>query len=577
MRFLALLLTIIGSTRAMAMYPCLPAPGSFVRCLPASGFLLTNQQATRYSELAVNGTDYAAIKAPASLAAPYTLTLPPDDGASGEVLRTDGSGVLSWATVGAVSLQSAYDGGSVIAGTADIDITHTGATARVFDITHNGTGGFEAIRLINNDSFDGGSIAITQNNAGNTYDAQLTAAGGVAFSAVAGNAANGDPLAVLQHGGTGVDLRLSGASTGARIEMYGSTSGVLGLKAPAVVTSYTLTLPADDGNSGEVLRTDGAGVTTWVAQTAAATLQSAYNGGSTISGTSNLTYTFGAAGTGDAFAITNDSTSGSQGLVVTNSDAGNLSATLRVRNNGGGPLLTLDGTSVGTRLRMGGSTAGTLGLTVPATVTSHTLTLPSAQGAASTFLQNNGSGALSWTAQTSPSIGGTLTSATAGSVLFAGSGTFAQDNASLFFDDTNNRLGIGTASPATRLEVVGSTDVIQTQIRAHSTQTADIFNVESSAATDLFTVQGDGAVTISETGANGGNVPHAYERAAAADSGAATCTDTCAAGERVVGGGCDQANTATLIKSYPSSNTVWSCEFTAGATSCIATAICFQY
>jgi hypothetical protein len=46
-------------------------------------------------------------------------------------------------------------------------------------------------------------------------------------------------------------------------------------------------------------------------------------------------------------------------------------------------------------------------------------------------------------------IGGSITSATQGSVLFAGaSGVLAQDNANFFWDDTNNRLGIGTSSPA---------------------------------------------------------------------------------------------------------------------------------
>jgi hypothetical protein len=55
-----------------------------------------------------------------------------------------------------------------------------------------------------------------------------------------------------------------------------------------------------------------------------------------------------------------------------------------------------------------------------------------------------------------PANGGTGTSTafTAGSVVFAGaSGVYAQDNASLFFDDTNNRLGIGTASPDAALTV----------------------------------------------------------------------------------------------------------------------------
>lgn len=49
---------------------------------------------------------------------------------------------------------------------------------------------------------------------------------------------------------------------------------------------------------------------------------------------------------------------------------------------------------------------------------------------------------------------GTNTTFTAGSVVFAGaSGIYAQDNANLFFDDTNNRLGVGTASPADLLHV----------------------------------------------------------------------------------------------------------------------------
>jgi len=55
-----------------------------------------------------------------------------------------------------------------------------------------------------------------------------------------------------------------------------------------------------------------------------------------------------------------------------------------------------------------------------------------------------------------PANGGTGTSTafTAGSVVFAGaSGVYAQDNASLFFDDTNNRLGIGTVSPDASLTV----------------------------------------------------------------------------------------------------------------------------
>lgn len=51
----------------------------------------------------------------------------------------------------------------------------------------------------------------------------------------------------------------------------------------------------------------------------------------------------------------------------------------------------------------------------------------------------------------------TLPSLTSGSVLFSDGTTIAQDNANLFWDNTNNRLGIGTSSPANALDVVRGT------------------------------------------------------------------------------------------------------------------------
>ena len=52
---------------------------------------------------------------------------------------------------------------------------------------------------------------------------------------------------------------------------------------------------------------------------------------------------------------------------------------------------------------------------------------------------------------------GTATALTAGSVVFAGaSGVYSQDNANLFWDDANNRLGIGTSAPTTQLDIHGS-------------------------------------------------------------------------------------------------------------------------
>jgi hypothetical protein len=100
-----------------------------------------------------------------------------------------------------------------------------------------------------------------------------------------------------------------------------------------------------------------------------------------------------------------------------------------VGNTGGAPSwATLTGIGVTS------FSAGTTGLT-PNTATTGAITLAGTLGVA-----NGGTG--------------TNTAFTAGSVVFAGaSGVYSQDNANLFWDNSNDRLGIGTTSPDNKLEV----------------------------------------------------------------------------------------------------------------------------
>ena len=78
---------------------------------------------------------------------------------------------------------------------------------------------------------------------------------------------------------------------------------------------------------------------------------------------------------------------------------------------------------------------------------------------------------------------GTSTAFTTGSVVFAGaSGKYTQDNANFFWDDTNNRLGIGTASPSTPLNVVANTSV--DAVRITQTGAGNALVVEDSANPD---------------------------------------------------------------------------------------------
>ena len=69
--------------------------------------ILDNQKEIQFRETTANGTNYVALKAPASVSADLTFTLPATDGTNGQVLSTNGSGVLSFITPSAgISWQS---------------------------------------------------------------------------------------------------------------------------------------------------------------------------------------------------------------------------------------------------------------------------------------------------------------------------------------------------------------------------------------------------------------------------------------------------------------------------------------
>jgi hypothetical protein len=73
--------------------------------------IIDNQKEIRFRETTANGTNYVALKAPASVSADLTFTLPATDGTTGQVLQTNGSGVLSFATVGGLAWQSVQTSG----------------------------------------------------------------------------------------------------------------------------------------------------------------------------------------------------------------------------------------------------------------------------------------------------------------------------------------------------------------------------------------------------------------------------------------------------------------------------------
>jgi hypothetical protein len=61
--------------------------------------IIDNQKEIRFRETTANGTNYIGLKAPASVSADLTFTLPSTDGTSGQFLKTDGAGNLSFASL----------------------------------------------------------------------------------------------------------------------------------------------------------------------------------------------------------------------------------------------------------------------------------------------------------------------------------------------------------------------------------------------------------------------------------------------------------------------------------------------
>ena len=180
--------------------------------------------------------NYVGLKSPAIVSTSYTLTLPTADGTVGQVLKTDGAGQLAWVNPASTD------------NLATSDLVQTGG-ARSYDIDNG--------------------VLIFGNNGGTTPLFSL--------NSTAENAISISNQATL------------------RFELSVLNGLYAGIKAPtSLASSYTLTLPENDGNANEVLQTDGSGVLSWVSQN-----------DSTNLGTSDLVQT----GTDRSYTMTSNSQS----------------------------------------------------------------------------------------------------------------------------------------------------------------------------------------------------------------------------------------------------------------------------
>lgn len=70
---------------------------TFVGSVVAAGTSTSSADLKLYEDTD-NGTNYVALKAPASISNNVTWTLPSADGTNGQLLTTNGSGTLAWTT-----------------------------------------------------------------------------------------------------------------------------------------------------------------------------------------------------------------------------------------------------------------------------------------------------------------------------------------------------------------------------------------------------------------------------------------------------------------------------------------------
>jgi hypothetical protein len=98
--------------------------------------------------------------------------------------------------------------------------------------------------------------------------------------------------------------------------------------------------------------------------------------------------------------------------------------------------------------------------------------------------------------------GGTgANSFTSGSILFSNGTAIAQDNSNLFWDDTNNRLGIGIAIPTRTLDVTGTFRVVTPNRNFFITSNA--YSVSDGTLSSGFGMDGDGMYLGNVTSSTG--------------------------------------------------------------------------
>lgn len=138
-------------------------------------------------------------------------------------------------------------------------------------------------------------------------------------------------------------------------------------------------------------------------------------------------------------------------------------------------------------------------------------------------------------------------------------------------------IGTGTGF-GSGFRVSGSNDNAEFYMAADNAAAIDVRIDGGSSGGTLQLNPSGGAVTISDAGNAGGNVPHACTiRTASFTSPTSAGVSACSAGEIVTGGGCSNGSSVSISASYPTAGPQqWNCAHTAGVNFTVY-AICCKY
>lgn len=213
--------------------------------------------------------------------ASWTMTLPPDDGSSGQYLQTDGSGNTSWATISAtgdvVGPASATDNAVVrFDGTTGKLIQNSAVT--IADTTGDITAGkYNGLTVTTTTGTltvaNGKTLAVDNSLTFVGTDGSTVNFGAGGTVTLLGNTSTGTGSIVLSNSPTfndDITLGVASTATGA-VKFTGTTSGLVTLSVADAAGTWTLKLPTTAGSTGQALTTDGSGNASWSTITGGAT------------------------------------------------------------------------------------------------------------------------------------------------------------------------------------------------------------------------------------------------------------------------------------------------------------------